>query len=82
MYVVDLYDGQLLNKDNLRLNSYNNAHWFSKLIQGLELFESQCVSIVHVHGHTLDFGNMEADFAVNFVMREYRVWSNIINSVS
>jgi ribonuclease HI len=73
-YVVDLLEQNLLSEENPKLSSYENSEWLGILRQAINLFEQGHVRIVHVYGHSVDFGNLEADYQVQRALKEYRAW--------
>lgn len=81
MYVVDLVNEGLLSEDNVKRSTYSNIEWLDILSQALGLFESGHLQVRHVHGHTIDFGNLECDYFANAIIREYRAWTSIISAV-
>ncbi len=68
-YVADLYNNSNLSDDNPKFMSYKNYDLLKELATVTTLFDS--VKISHINGHTIDFGNLEADYLATNTVANY-----------
>jgi ribonuclease HI len=76
-YVTDLLNEGLLSDSNPKFDTYLNYPWLSKLAEVMGSYGKEKISLNHVPGHTVDFGNLEVDYMAQTVIREYRSWVKI-----
>ncbi len=86
-YLADLYNGKYLHKDNPSIYSYENydeLEFFVGLpevvrVKGWGNFD---LKISHCPGHSIDFGNLEVDWEVGWVVDKYIALDQILKSPS
>ncbi|XKL62491.1 hypothetical protein PGB90_002324 [Kerria lacca] len=79
-YVVDQFNERLLDETNPRFTSHENHNLFSITLKVFEQFNEDNILIKHIHGHTADFGNLEADYNARRIIEKYLLWEKIIGS--
>lgn len=79
VYVVDLINEGLLSDDS-RLDTYKNNEWLSVLKNVINSYSKDNIRLLHVPGHTVDYGNLEADFFATVLIKEYRMLEELLNS--
>lgn len=78
-YIVDLINEGLLSDDS-RLETYKNKEWLSTLKNVFNSYLKDSVKLLHVPGHTVDYGNLEADFFATVLIKEYHMLEELLNT--
>ncbi|KAK7601247.1 hypothetical protein V9T40_008688 [Parthenolecanium corni] len=77
-YITSLWDEGELSHTNPKLITYENQELFGILVDLISTFEKDNLKISHIHGHTIDFGNLEADFWASHVINECQRYREIL----
>jgi ribonuclease HI len=79
-YVVDRIDEGFEDDESaVRLSEYENGEEFHRLWDLIVECGRENIKIEHCHGHTVSFGNLEADYEAQQVLDEGKKWSELIN---
>ena len=78
-YIVELWNEGHLHPNNPKLTTYQNYDLLEILMSRITAFnEKGQLEICHTHGHTANFGNLEADYHANQAIKEYLALQNVI----
>lgn len=77
-YIISLWEEGELSPQNPKISTYENRELFQLLIKMIARFDQDKLDISHIHGHTVDFGNLEADFWAGHVLNEYQSYQELV----